>query len=193
MIPPFEHHPNCHFLGFPMSQNRYAIPAWSYLFERLPPKNIVEIGTSVGGMTCLLALAATNYDAYLDTFDIAPSMAENTRETLRRIGGSHAKVNVTDALGLCGKMLIETIIRSPGQTIVLCDGGNKVQEFISFCKSLKPGDVIAAHDFGGKESWPWQEIRRIDVIDVMIQCNIIEFMADVFEGTGWLVCRKSTD
>jgi hypothetical protein len=190
MITPFNHEPNCYFLGFPMSQNRYAIPAWSYLFEQVPPKIIVEIGTSVGGMTCLLAIAAREYEATMHTFDISPTMSEKTLETLRRVGGDCVKINVIDVLDAKGSSLINAILRLPGQSILLCDGGNKVLEFRTFAKSLKPGDVIAAHDFGAKEAWPWQEVRLEDVIEVMGQEDIVPFMEDVFANTGWLVCRK---
>jgi predicted O-methyltransferase YrrM len=173
-----------------MSQNRYAIPAWSYLFEQLPPRRIIEIGTSVGGMTCLLAVACRAYGSDLYTFDISPTMSAETELTLHAFAGKLLSVITGDVLDSDISAIIETIISRPGPSLVLCDGGNKVKEFRTFSQALKPGDVIAAHDFGATEAWPWEEIKIGQVADVVQAHGLSRFMEDVFEKTGWLVCRK---
>lgn len=191
MIPAFEHHPNCRFLGFPMSQNRYAVPAWSYLLEVVQPKRIIEIGTSVGGMSCLLALAARKTGATFDTFDVGFTVDSNTAILLSNLcgdGRGFHRNDVFDDLVFGG---LTVGIRDEGLSLILCDGGNKVKEFRTFAPFLKSGDIIAAHDFGGREFWPWEEIRIEDVSDVIEKENLVRFMEDVFENTGWLVCRKT--
>lgn len=42
---------------------------------------------------------------------------------------------------------IENLIKSGKKTLLLCDGGNKEQEFNTFSKFLKNGDVIMIHDY----------------------------------------------
>lgn len=152
MIPAFEHHPNCRFLGFPMSQNRYVVPAWSYLLEVVEPKRIIEIGTSVGGMSCLLALAARKTEATFDTFDVGDTVDASTASLLSMLCGEgrgfHRK-DVFDDL-VFGEMTAE--IRKEGPSLILCDGGDKIQEFRRFSPFLKPGDVIAAHDFASGDA-----------------------------------------
>lgn len=190
-IPAYEHEPNCRFLGFPMSQNRYAVPAWSHLFEVVQPRQIVEIGTSVGGMTCLLAIAAKQMNAMLHTFDINVSITDETRETLLRIGCGNVKEWVLDALSTTGVGIIRNILRQDGTSVLMCDGGNKVNEVLTYAPLIKSGDIIAAHDYGGSPAWPWEEIKREDVAEVLSKHGIDDFMPEVFTDTGWMVCRKS--
>lgn len=142
-------------------------------------------------MTCLLAVAAMQIKARLSTFDISPTMSLETICTLSRIGEGGVEVNTVDSLSSKGINLIESRIKLPGTSLVLCDGGNKVQEFLTFSPFLKPGDVIAAHDFGGREAWPWVEITIDQVSEVLKKENISRFMNDVFQDSGWLVCRKN--
>ena len=190
MIPAFEHHPNSRFLGFPMSQNRYAIPAWSYLLEKVIPSSIVEIGTSEGGMSCLLAFAARQIGATFDTFDVGDTVNQKIQQTLHAICGSGHGFHRLDCFEQIGLHIIKDRLALPGVSVLLCDGGNKAKEFQTFARLIKPGDVIAAHDFGDEESWPWHEIKIEDVSEVIENQKLIRFMEDVFESTGWLVCRK---
>lgn len=190
MIPSYGHYPNSFHLGFRMAQNRYAIQAWSYLFELETPKQIIEIGTSVGGLACVLGIAAKNLGATFHTFDIA-----NQTDQLGGLADEWFKFlnidfNVVDCFEPDTMTKINSIVGREGLTVLLCDGGNKPKEFRTFSKCLKPGDIIAAHDFGAKEEWPWQEIRLEDVQDVMQECNISRHLEDVFDKSGWLVCKK---
>lgn len=191
MIPDFGHHPNSHFLGFPMSQNRRAIPAWSYFFEIFSPRHVVEVGSSLGGMSCLLAIACRATSAHFLTLDISERISPDTKRILADVAGRDGTFVQLDALSEAGKKMISNIVSREGRSAILCDGGNKTEEFRTFAAFLKPGDVIAAHDFGAKPSWPWQEIRIEDVADVLEKQNLQRFMEDVFEDSGWLVCRKA--
>lgn len=190
MIPAFEHHPNCCFLGFPMSQNRYAIPAWSYLLEKVRPSSIVEIGTSEGGMSCLLALAARQLQASFDTFDVGQTLNKEVAETLSMLCGPAEGFHRCDVFGDQAKAIITYRMGRIGKTVFLCDGGNKEKEFATFAPLLQPGDVIGVHDARGRSSWPWQEFSPESVQEFMLAWNLEEFMRDVFIDTGWFVCRK---
>jgi cephalosporin hydroxylase len=39
------------------------------------------------------------------------------------------------------------LLRQPRRTLLLCDGGNKEEEFNFYCPYLKPGDIIMMHDY----------------------------------------------
>jgi hypothetical protein len=190
MIPAFEHHPNCQFLGFPMSQNRYAIPAWSYLFEKVKPVSIVEIGTSDGGMSCLLAIAALRLRATFDTFDVGATVSDEIRAILDEVCVPGNGFHQHDVFEVYAQGLIKHRVARPGSAIILCDGGNKDKEFRTFLTFLKHGDIIATHDARGRESWPWQEFFPENVQDIMQKNDLEEFMREVFMETGWFVCRK---
>jgi hypothetical protein len=190
MIPAFEHHPNSCFLGFPMSQNRYAIPAWSYLLEKVRPASIVEIGTSEGGMSVLLAVAASCLGASFDTFDVGETMNKFAADALAAVCRPGCGFHPHDVFGLAGQSLIKARIGQPGTSILLCDGGNKGKEFSNFAPHLKPGDIIGVHDARGRESWPWKEFDPAGNYDLMVENELSEFMPDVFLETGWFVCRK---
>jgi cephalosporin hydroxylase len=193
VISAFEHHPNSCFLGFPMSQNRYAMPAWSFLIEKIKPTTIIEIGTSEGGMSCLLAFAALRTHATFDTFDVGDTLSLQTKEILGKICWPNAGFHRHDAFGDTAASIIKFRIAREGPAIVLCDGGNKGKEFSTYSTLLKPGDIIGVHDARGRESWPWQEFHPEFFQKFMVENCLEEFMPDVFLETGWFVCRKLLD
>lgn len=187
MIPAFESGgPNSYFLGFPMLQNRRAVPAWSYAFEQLRPTYVIETGTWTGGFTCCLAIAARNYAAKVVTFDLsADSEAMAAWYDFLDVRRERA-----DCLSEPAIAQIRALIEGAGGPVyVLCDAGNKVKEFRTFAAMIRPGDVIAAHDNAGPE-WPWSEIREEDVADVAAQYSLAPWLPEVFHNTGWLVKRR---
>ncbi len=190
LIPAFEHYPNSRFLGFSLSQNRYAVSAWSYLFEQYRPSRIIEIGTSVGGFTCLLGIVAQNIGAVVHTFDTGYLHVENAK-WFKILGINYHR---EDVFGEVGYSRIRCLVEMPGQVVVLCDGGNKVKEFNEFGKLLKSGDVIAAHDFCTGPEWPWGEIRPEDIEATVKSQNLEPYLSEVFYApgrtTGWAVWRK---
>ena len=45
------------------------------------------------------------------------------------------------------KDLVTNMILNGGKTLVLCDGGNKINEFNFYSDFIKNGDIIMAHDY----------------------------------------------
>lgn len=43
--------------------------------------------------------------------------------------------------------MVESFIKREGTTLILCDGGSKINEFNILSKYLKSGDIIMAHDY----------------------------------------------
>lgn len=186
MIPAFEHDPNSRFLGFPMSQNRYAIPAWSHFFELVKPARVIEVGTSVGGMTCCLGVACKNIGARLWTFDKWETVPAGMDWWFDVLGITYCCMDVFEG----GRAYIQTLLQEDGMSVVLCDGGDKVREFHQFAPMLKAGDYIATHDWHADNDWPWREIEYRDIDGVRREQNLVEVHQTVFERTGWRVFQK---
>lgn len=42
----------------------------------------------------------------------------------------------------------QLVADTSGTAIVYCDGGNKPKEILTYAPLMRPGDLIAAHDYG---------------------------------------------
>jgi predicted O-methyltransferase YrrM len=183
-------------LGMPMNQNRLAIPVWSYAMEVLPPARIVELGSYNGGMTIALGLHAYHIGARVVSYERSKAPDQRYVKLAAFLG-----IEFRDRVDLweCDAEIAE-IIQGPGATFVLCDAGDKPRELAVFARYLKPGDVIAAHDFDAghdigqpidERPWPYSEIRREDGARVAADCNLSPWMQDYFSMAGWLAYRKN--
>ena len=175
-------------LGMAMCQNRLAVPTWSYAMEKVPPKQIVELGSLNGGFTTVMGVHAWRIGCSIFSYDLC-------------VCPNYDWKSLSDFLGIVfiqGDLFsmverIKSQIQMPGTTYLWCDNGNKIKEFNLFAPMLKPGDVIAAHDYCcDKEGqwWPWQEIKKSDVENAVISNNLVPFFQDHFDTCGWLAYRK---
>lgn len=182
-------------LGFPMCQNRLAVPMWSYAMEVLPPARIIELGTLNGGFTTALAVHAWNIGTKVITYDRA--LPDEKFTPLGRFLGIEYRTGDIWAL----EQDIAANIALPGTTFMLCDGGDKPRELGAFATYLKPGDVIAAHDHTAPDGpkgppgelawWPWREIFVHQGQAVAHHFGLEPWMQDHFDMAGWLVYRKT--
>lgn len=187
-------------LGFPMSQNRLAVPIWSYAMEILPPARVIELGTANGGFTCALAIHLWNLGATLHTYDrAAPN--ERYAKLMKFLGVNCLTGDIFGVTKLC-EHDIATKIRLPGTTFLLCDGGDKPRELATFARYLKPGDVIAGHDYDAmhevdpaspmnERPWQWCELRKHQGDAVALEHGLEPFMQEHFDLAGWLCYRKT--
>jgi len=190
-----ETEPPARPLGLPMCQNRIAVPMWSHAMEVLPPARILEIGSYNGAFATALGLHAFMIGAPIDTYDLNPP-DERIAPIGRALGVTFHAGDVWGALPL-----IEAKIAAPGVSFVLCDGGDKRRELAALAPALKPGDVIAAHDYdaaheldpmipASDRAWPWSEIRKSDGDAVARAHGLVPWLQDRFDTAGWLVYRK---
>lgn len=186
MIPAFNiNGPNSQFLGFPMLQNRFAVPAWSYLFEKWKPVLLIEIGTWTGGFTCCLGIAGKLHGFVVHSVDRG-QQCEDLRPWFNFLGIIYHRADIKTEL----PALAALVQRCPGHVAILCDGGDKPGEFRAFADVLRNGDVIAAHDYTGDDDWPWQEITMPQIAESVAKNRLKPFFPSVFANTGWLVMRK---
>ena len=179
-------------------QNHYAYECFYNLLERVRPIRILEIGTALGGFTAFLKHACDDLElnVHIRSYDIhiTPS-----KEELVRNGVDFRQENIftSDYKSLENSEIIE-FIQSDGCTIVLCDGGSKINEFRILSEHLKTGDLIMAHDYAynseiflneiNKVYWNWHEISESDIQDSVEKYNLKSFMQDEFNKAVW-VCK----
>lgn len=188
MIQPFNQEGVCcEFMGFPMLQNRYAVPFWSYVFEKERPTDVIELGTWEGGFTSCLGVAARNHGTRLHTFgreDINPrSVPWFEFLRIRSYQGDVFSERCIDAL-------IHICERAEGTTVILCDNGDKRMELKTFANLLRRGDIIAAHDFQNYPWWACSEINEQDMEDCMNRFGLERYMPEEAAQAGWIAGRK---
>lgn len=111
------------------------------IFAENEIRQIVEIGTNRGGLSILLSDMAPKGCQIL-TLDI--------HDHVIKFNPKEYEDNLTFVAADCfsvGKDLIASWIQKDGQSMLLCDGGNKNREFNSFSEYLKPNDIILTHDY----------------------------------------------
>ena len=171
-----------------MLQIETAPEVFLHMFYTWRPDRIVEIGCGSGRWTmCLAALVGPAARIY----------AFDTRLANRPVVRS-----VTWKVASCWDIQdeIEALIRLPGSTLLLCDGGNKVKEFNTFASSLKPGDVIAAHDYSPNKQefvdiirrlvWKHNEITDDQISEAICNNNLQPFMHDLMQEALWGCWRR---
>lgn len=172
------------------------------LITTLKPTKVLEIGTSSGGLTLMLRdILDTNglESTRLVSYDI------NDPKYLRHYidEGANIELKIESVFNHTydklenGQEVID-LISSEGTTLVLCDGGNKKNEFKILSDYLKIGDVIMAHDYAPNEEyfqehihskiWNWLEIRDSDINDACLKNNLTPYMDDDFKQVVW-VCK----
>lgn len=141
-----------HYKGIRTLQPATAIECFEEFLRLNKPERIVEIGTASGGLTTILADFT---DVPIHTFDIV------SNANLSRTG---TYPYIMDVFSDIGRATVSKLIQDPGVVLLLCDGGNKVEEFKLFSPLLKAGDFIMAHDYEGRTChWNWVEFSEKDV------------------------------
>lgn len=187
MIPPWlTESENVKVLGFPMSQNRLSVPAWSYAMEKYPPARIIELGSYNGGFALCLGFHARQINCAIHSFDICKCPSEGWEHIAAYTGVNFSLCDV-----LKEPQPVANLIIQPGRTFLLCDNGNKIEEFKLFAPCLKPGDVIAAHDYYTDYWQAGAEITPEAVAETVIRLRLMRWMPEVFNMCGWLAYMRS--
>ena len=88
---------------------------------------------------------------------------------------------------------IELILNSSKKnTIIFCDGGDKIAEFNKFSKLLKRNDLIFAHDFAidlksfeTNNVWDYFECNEGAIKQSIDTNNLKPLMQDIFLNVAW--------
>lgn len=186
------------FNGMAAQQTHEVFEVFSNFLKEIKPKRILEIGTALGGFTQFLDLISkeNNLDIDIRTYDIHEM---NWYKDLRLLGIDVRIENVFADDYKSVKQEVVDFIRKEGTTLVLCDGGNKVGEFIILSNYIKKGDFILAHDYAenrkifeekiNRKIWNWFEISNEDIYGAVSKNNLEYYNKDIFEGVVW-TCRQ---
>jgi hypothetical protein len=177
------------YRGIPTMQNKQFIPVFTELFERTNITRILEVGTADGG---LIHAITDIKDVEVVTYDVrVPRHAD-------KLATKNVNIVVKDIF--TDLDFAKRYIQLKGETLVLCDGGNKPREFHVLSSYLKSGDIIMAHDYcrdpelwesGFKETvWPNAEITYGHIEPAVKKNNLTGFMTDEFQAAAWTCWKK---
>lgn len=98
------------------------------------------------------------------------------------------------------KRTVFDLLSNNGKVLLLCDGGNKKEEFERYSDLLKSGDVIMAHDYSydyltfkneiENKFWNWFEISFSDIESSVKKNNLEEYKKVNFEKAVWACFLK---
>jgi hypothetical protein len=178
-------------------QNHKVFEVFFNFIKKIKPKQILEIGTSLGGFTCYMKYVTDvcEIDCEILSLDIIEHPWFND---IRDYGIDIKVENVFDKDYTEVKQYIIDFIKREGTTIVLCDGGNKIKEFKLLSKFIKSGDFIMAHDYVSDKDnfkknylnkiWNWHEIEDYDIEESCLENNLESFDNEIFDSIVW-VCK----
>lgn len=171
-------------------QNKYIYESFPLLLNYKPSK-IIELGTGVGGFTIWLK-DLFGCDIY--TYDITEREQKELREKLFKEKGIHYKIcnifqNKDEIIDLIDE-----------KTIVICDNGNKKEEFKTFSKYLHKGSLIMIHDYAKSREYFEKEIKdkiwrslEFDGSEFEDYCQrfgLEPYLQNEFDKSVWFIRRK---
>ncbi|QJX01322.1 glycosyltransferase [Frigoriglobus tundricola] len=183
-------------------QQHPAVPGvMARVLADLRPARVLEIGTAEGGFApCLrdaldgsglTAVPVLSYDLVARGGHAAVRAAGVDVRVQPVFGPSHRAVDAR----------VAEYVRSPGPSLVLCDGGQKIKEFAALAPLLKTGDVIGAHDYA--PNWDhfvrhvrgrtWDRLAFTDAAAVgpAATCGLTSWRPDDLGPVNWLWMRKT--
>jgi len=186
------------YMGQAAQQNHNVYEVFYNFLNEVKPKRILEIGTALGGFTKFLKLVSDELN--LETIILSYDIHSNPWYNEMIESGIHVRVeNIFNSDYSDVDVFVKDFIKSPGTTVVLCDGGDKVREFNVLSKYLKVGDFIMAHDYAENNEifqekinlkiWNWHEISNSDIIRACEENNLKYYNKESFENVVW-TCRK---
>jgi len=186
---------NFNYKNIPIQQHENINDAFFNLITSAKPSQILEIGTASGGLTLMIRdiLNEQSMNTTIRTYDVEKKHYLNETHNIEVI----IKNVFNDQYDALIDNDVKDYINRPGTTIVLCDGGNKINEFNILSEYLKDGDIIMAHDYccnadeflkNYKDKiWNWLEIQDSDISKAVDKYNLKPYMEE-FKNVVW-VCK----
>lgn len=190
------------FNGWVSQQNHNVYETFFNFLNEVKPKQILEIGTALGGFTQFLSYTC-NY-LNLDTQIISLDIHENS--WYKDIIEMGVEINIENIFLNDYSSIKEryiNFIKQDGLTVILCDGGNKIKEFDVLSNYMKIGDIIMAHDYAFdrkyfednifQKVWNWLEITESDIEQTCNRNNLIDYKRDTFTRVVWVAKIKTNE
>jgi hypothetical protein len=130
-------------------QNKYFFDNLEKILILIKPDRIVEIGTGRGATTRYMSdICKKNLpNAKIKTFDIKARHHFKPHEDLNNVEFCDENIFNYNEKKLIRPNLICGFLSKKGVNLILCDGGNKIAEFITLSPILNVNDIIMAHDY----------------------------------------------
>ena len=156
---------------------------------------IIEFGTASGQLTSILSELNPSSTTLVITIDKEKFDTEYNKKI-------RADPNI---LCLYGDIFSEKMIEKVSNSIIfgdkvllLCDNGNKIEEFRIYSKFLKVGDFIMAHDyaydieqFNKNQYWSHLEITHADIENELNMYNLTPYNIEYSEQFAWCCYEKT--
>lgn len=164
----------------------------------IEPVRILEIGTAGGGLTLALndIMNTLNIPFTIRTYDVYDQSwywrleVEGIEVRIENIFNHEYNAILPEKIDE-----IRNFIQGEGVTLVMCDGGSKLNEFKCLSEFLKPGDFIMAHDYAESPAifeekifgiiWNWMEINGEQIAETCEKHNLQDYMKEEFENIVW--------
>ena len=192
----------CFYNGIITMQHKKAFEVFKSFLSDIRPSRIIEIGTSHGGLTLFLRHTLNELDlndSLIRTFDINQFTSHQILRKEKNLELIHDNIFSSDYLTLIDSSYITDFLSEDGTNVILCDGGNKINEFNLLSEFLKPNDFILAHDYCSNlevfqnkilnKIWCWLEIQDDDILNSCQRYNLESHMEETFSNIVW-VCKQ---
>jgi hypothetical protein len=185
------------FLNMACQQNHNVFEVFYNFLNEVRPKQILEIGTALGGFTSFLqqVIKESNLETKILSYDIHEM---GWYKDMINDGIDVRVENVFNNDYSTVNQEVIDYIQQDGITIVLCDGGNKVGEFNVLSDYIKDGDFIMAHDYVDNRDnfdenyhgkiWNWHEIADNNIDEACLRNNLKPYNKEIFDSVVW-VCK----
>lgn len=129
------------FCGIEMPSNFYTFHIFSTIIDENPQiERIIELGTYTGSMAIALGLEGIRKGIEVITINIHDELTLPTKKILNKLD---VKIMICDIFSK--REEIKNLFDKP--VYLLCDNGNKKDEFAAFVPYLKSGSIVSAHDW----------------------------------------------
>jgi tRNA A58 N-methylase Trm61 len=175
-----------------MYQNPSVQVVFSHFFREHSSviTRIIEFGTGHGGLALLLS-DCTGPGVDIFSYDVVDYADENS---LARVVTAHKVIRKLKNVFLPETILeIKELIdsNSTGRTLLVCDGGDKINEFNTFSNFLRSGDFIMAHDFARtRDAFAHTMLNkrwnRCNIVEADIHASCLQHnLQDYFQPAFW--------
>jgi hypothetical protein len=183
--------------------DNFCDPFRKFLPE-INPKRIIEVGTTDGGVVAAVQdiMKTFTNDFVIRTYDIVPSrFAKNLKD--RGIDARVENLFTPDYKNWNPEKIDELreFVNQEGTTLVLCDGGDKVNEVRLFSDIIKKNDFIMCHDYAESvqyfdihlrdKIWNWMNINGSEIQESIEKHKLVPYMKDEFQAVVWGCFQKT--
>lgn len=182
------------YKGIPTQQVPEVLLVFEDFLKNEKFDNVIEIGTSYGGLSLFLYEKSKELNFSFTTYDISESRVK------KFWNDNELPFNYKIEDCFSEKTQSEIISKiTNGKNLLLCDGGNKIKEFNLFSKYISVGSYIMAHDYSKdwqyynenvkNKIWNWCEIRDENLEESFEIVEKSKYYEN-FSNVVWICCVK---